>query len=144
MAKNAIKTQVTDADVVEFLNNVEDPRKRADSFTVLEMMREITGEEPKMWGPTIVGFGQYHYKYASGHEGDMCITGFSPRKQALTVYITAGFEEYDELMAKLGKHTDQYSSCLYIKRLSDVDLNVLRELVTKSIRTYEGDMTRND
>jgi Domain of unknown function (DU1801) len=132
MAKNEIKTQVTDADVVEFLNNVEDPRKRADSFTILEMMRDITGEEPKMWGPTIVGFGQYHYKYASGHEGDMCIVGFSPRKQALTVYISTDFEQYDALMAKLGKHTTS-KACLYIKRLSDVDLNVLRELVTKSV-----------
>ena len=86
----------------------------------LELMREVTGEEPKMWGPSIVGFGSYHYKYASGREGDAFLTGFSPRKQNLVVYILAGFEQYDELMAKLGKHTTG-SSCLYIKRLADVE-----------------------
>lgn len=130
--KNENKTQVTDADVVEFLNNVEDSRKRDDSFTVLEMMREISGEEPKMWGPAIVGFGSVHYKYATGREGDMPVVGFSPRKQALTLYIANDFEHYDDLMQKLGKHTTG-KACLYIKRLSDIDTNVLRELVTKSV-----------
>lgn len=130
MAEN--KTKPTGVDVVEFLNNVPDERKRQDAFVVLEMMRDITGEEPKMWGPTMVGFGSYHYKYASGREGDYFITGFSPRKQNLTLYIMAGFEQYDELMAKLGKYTTG-SSCLYIKRLSDVDQTVLRELVAKSV-----------
>jgi hypothetical protein len=131
-AKNENKTQVTDADVFEFLNSVEDPRKREDSFTVLEMMREVTGEEPKMWGTAIVGFGTSHYKYASGREGDMPLVGFSPRKQALTLYITSDFERYDDLMQKLGKHTTS-KACLYVKRLSDIDLDVLRELTTKSV-----------
>ena len=129
MAEN--KTVPTDSDVMEFLNNVENERRRQDSLVVLEMMREVTGEEPQMWGSSIVGFGSYHYKYESGREGDMPLTGFSPRKQALTLYIMAGFEQYDELMAKLGKHTTG-AACLYIKRLSDIDMDVLRELVTKS------------
>lgn len=130
MAEN--KTKATDADVLEFINNVPDERKRQDALVVLELMREVTGEEPKMWGPSIVGFGSYHYKYASGREGDAPNTGFSPRKQALTLYIMGGFERYDELMAKLGKHTTG-SSCLYVKRLSDIDQNVLRELVAQSV-----------
>jgi hypothetical protein len=95
-------------------------------------MREISGEEPKMWGPSIVGFGSVHYKYASGREGDMPITGFSPRKQNLTLYVIGDFEQCEELLAKLGKHTTG-AVCLYIKRLSDIDQNVLRELVTKSV-----------
>lgn len=130
MAEN--KTQVTDADVMEFLNNVADARKREDALTVRALMAEVTGEEPKMWGGSIVGFGTYHYKYASGREGDMPLTGFSPRKQALTLYIMGGFEQYDDLLAKLGKHTTG-SACLYIKRLADVDMGVLRELVTRSV-----------
>lgn len=130
MAEN--KTKPTDADVIGFLNNVPDERKRQDAFAVLEMMREVTGEEPKMWGPSIVGFGSYHYKYASGREGDAILTGFSPRKQNLVLYIVAGFGEYEELMAKLGKHTTG-SSCLYVKRLADLDQAVLRELVAKSV-----------
>src|SRR5687768_9427387 len=111
MAEN--KTKATDADVYEFINNVPDERKRQDSLDLVELMREVTGEEPKMWGSSIVGFGSYHYKYASGREGDAALTGFSPRKQNLTLYITAGFEQYDDLMQKLGKHTTG-KSCLYI------------------------------
>ncbi|MCC6455562.1 MAG: DUF1801 domain-containing protein [Caldilineaceae bacterium] len=130
MAEN--KTKATDADVVEFINNVPDERKRQDSFALLELMREVTGEEPKMWGSSIVGFGSYHYKYTSGREGDAGLTGFSPRKQNLTIYITSGFDQYADLMQKLGKHTTG-KSCLYVKRLSDIDLNVLRELVQKSV-----------
>ena len=130
MAEN--KTQATDASVMAFINSVPDESKRQDCLAVLEMMREVTGEEPVMWGSTIVGFGAYHYKYASGREGDMALTGFSPRKQALTIYITSGFDHYEDLMARLGKHTTG-SSCLYVKRLSDIDLNVLRELVAKSV-----------
>jgi hypothetical protein len=136
MAEN--KTRPTDADVFEFLNSVPDERKRQDSFTVLEMMREATGEEPVMWGSSIVGFGSYHYKYDSGREGDMPIIGFSPRKQNLTLYIMmGGFERYDELMAKLGKHTTSVS-CLYIKRLSDIDMEVLRALVEESVANMKS------
>lgn len=130
MAEN--KTKATDADVLEFLNSVTDERKRQDALAVMELMQEVTGEKPTMWGSSIVGFGSYHYKYASGREGDSCLTGFSPRKQNLVLYIMGGFEQYDALMAKLGKHTTG-SACLYIKRLSDLDLGVLRELVAESV-----------
>jgi hypothetical protein len=130
MAEN--KTKPTNIDVLEFINNVPDERKRQDSLTLLELMREVTGEEPVMWGSSIVGFGSYHYKYASGREGDAPLAGFSPRKQALTLYIMAGFEHYDDLTQKLGKHTTG-SSCLYVKRLSDIDQDVLRQMVTRSV-----------
>jgi hypothetical protein len=126
------KTKPTEVDVLEFINNVPDARKREDALALLGLMREVTGEEAVMWGPSIIGFGNYHYKYASGREGDMALTGFSPRKQNLVIYITAGFEQYDDLMAKLGKHTTG-SSCLYVKRLTDIDQTVLRELVAKSV-----------
>lgn len=127
-----VKTKVNDASVEAFLNGVEDEKKRRDSFAVLQLMQEVTGEEPKMWGPSIVGFGSYHYKYASGREGDWMLTGFSPRKQALTLYIMAGFKRYEELMARLGKYKTG-KSCLYVKKLEDVDLPTLRELVRGSV-----------
>ena len=130
MAEN--KTQPTDADVEAFLNAVDNERKRADSFAILKMMKEVTGEEPVMWGPSIVGFGSVHYKYASGHEGDMGLTGFSPRKANLTLYITDGFDKYGDLLARLGKHKTSVS-CLYINKLADVDQDVLRELVRRSV-----------
>jgi hypothetical protein len=96
-------------------------------------MKKITKEEPKMWGPSIIGFGSYHYKYASGREGDFFLTGFSPRKQSLTLYIISGFKRYDELMKKLGKHKTG-SSCLYINKLEDVDMKVLKTLITESVK----------
>ena len=130
MAEN--KTQPTDADVEAFLNAVPGERKRADSFAVLEMMKEVTGEEPVMWGPSIVGFGSVHYQYDSGREGDMGLTGFSPRKANLTLYITDGFDKYGDLLARLGKHKTSVS-CLYINKLADVDQDVLRELVRRSV-----------
>jgi hypothetical protein len=126
------KTQPTDADVEAFLNAVDNERKRADSFAILKMMKEVTGEEPVMWGPSIVGFGSVHYKYASGREGDMGLTGFSPRKANLTLYITDGFDKYGDLLARLGKHKTSVS-CLYINKLADVDQDVLRELVQRSV-----------
>ena len=128
-----LKTQKNDASVEDFLNNVSDAKKREDSFAVFELMREVTGEEPAMWGTNIVGFGSYHYKYASGREGDWPLAGFAPRKRELTLYIMAGFERYEELLAKLGKHKTGVS-CLYIKRLADVDPTVLKELVSASVR----------
>lgn len=127
-----LKTQPNDMSVEEFLNGVADERKRLDCFTLLEMMKAVTGQEPRMWGDSIVGFGTYHYQYASGREGDWFVTGFSPRKQNLTLYIMAGFDRYDELLQQLGKHTTG-KSCLYVKRLGDVDLAVLRELVQLSV-----------
>lgn len=131
MAEN--KTRPTDQDVVEFLNGVEHKTRRADGFALLEMMKEITGEEAVMWGSSIVGFGSYHYKYASGREGDMPLVGFSPRKQSMTVYIMPGFDEYDDMLAQLGKHKTG-KSCLYVNKLADVDQDVLRRLVR---RAYE-------
>jgi hypothetical protein len=127
-----LKTKQNDQSVEAFLNRVDDERKRADSFAILEMMKQITGLEPKMWGDSIVGFGSYHYRYETGREGDMPIIGFSPRKQNLTLYIMPGFGQYEALMAKLGKHTTG-KSCLYIKKLADVDLDVLKELVRHSV-----------
>jgi hypothetical protein len=129
MAK--IKTTQNDASVEDFLNSVENERKRKDSFAILELMRKVTGEEPKMWGTSIVGFGSYKYKYASGHEGEAALTGFSPRKQNLMLYIMAGFDNFEALRAKLGKHKTG-KACLYINKLDDVDIPTLRKLVKES------------
>jgi hypothetical protein len=126
------KTKENDQNVEAFLNSVVDEKKRQDSFVILDLMKQVTGLTPKMWGSSMVGFGRYHYKYASGHEGDAFLTGFSPRKQNLTIYIMAGFEQYDELMKKLGKYRTG-KSCLYIKKIEDIDLEVLKELVGQSV-----------
>lgn len=126
-----LKTKQTDESVEDFLNRVPDEKKRKDSFAILELMKDVTKMEPKMWGTSLVGFGSYHYKYASGHEGDAGMVGFSPRKQYLTIYIVPGFDNYGDLLKKLGKYTIG-KSCLYIKRLEDVDQDVLRELVKKA------------
>ncbi|MCP4422765.1 MAG: DUF1801 domain-containing protein [Chloroflexi bacterium] len=126
-----LKTKKTDESVEAFLHSVENEKRRMDAFQVLDLMKEVTGEDPKMWGSSIVGFGEYHYKYKSGREGDWFLTGFSPRKQNLTLYIMSGFTEYDELMTNLGKFTTG-KSCLYIKKIEDVDLPTLKKLVEKS------------
>jgi hypothetical protein len=126
------KTKKTDASVAEFLESVADERTRKDSQTILEIMREESGDEPSMWGESIVGFGSYHYVYASGREGDWFLIGFSPRKQNLTLYLTYGFEKHDDLLNRLGKHSTG-KACLYVKRLEDIDLSVLRQLVRLSI-----------
>lgn len=131
MAKNENKTTENDASVDDFLNSIQDEKKRADSFEVKAMMERITGFPAKMWGNSIVGFDTYHYKYESGREGDMLKVGFSPRSTALTLYIIAGFKRYDELMQKLGKYKTG-KSCLYIKKLEDVDKNVLETLIEES------------
>ncbi len=128
----SLKTQPYDRDISEFLSKVEEPQKREDCFTLLELMKEETGEEPQYWHNNMVGFGQYHYRYATGTEGDWFLTGFSPRKQSLTIYIMAGFERYDELMTNLGKYKTG-KSCLYVKHLSDIDQKILRELVSESV-----------
>ena len=127
-----LKTKVNDADVVAFLNGVADERKRQDCFAVLDLMQRITGAEPKMWGASIVGFGAYHYVYATGNSGDWLLTGFAPRAQNITLYIISGFDQYQELMARLGKYKTG-KSCLYVKRLADVDLTVLEQLVAASV-----------
>ncbi len=131
MAEN--KTKATRASVTAFINSIEDKQKRADARKVATMMRKATGKRAKMWGASIVGYGTYHYKYESGREGDFMITGFSPRRQALTVYILAGFGRFDTLMGKLGKYKTG-KSCLYIKRLSDVDEKVLEKLIDGSVK----------
>ena len=126
------KTKKTDASVEAFLDAVADPRRREDAGAVLALMKRITGEVPKMWGPSIVGFGSYTYTYASGRTGDWPIVGFSPRKQALTLYVMPGFEKDADLMKRLGKHKTG-KSCLYLNRLADVDAGVLEELVRRSV-----------
>ncbi len=127
------KTQPTKESVSGFLKKVSDKDRREDCLKVLEIMKDVTGEEPKMWGSSIVGFGRYHYKYESGREGESMITGFSPRKGDLTLYIMGGFEPVSDLMARLGKHKIG-KSCLYLKKLADVDAGVLRKIVEKSVK----------
>lgn len=132
-----LKTKVNKASVDKFIKSIKDEQTRDDCFKIVEIMQKATKAEPKMWGKSIVGFGAYHYKYASGREGDWFLAGFSPRKQNLTLYIMSGFDEYDALLKKLGKHSTG-KSCLYIKRLGDVDMKVLKELVTKSVKHMQG------
>jgi hypothetical protein len=127
-----LKTKVNKASVDKFLKGIKDEQKREDSYKILDIMQKVTKAEPKMWGASIIGFGSYHYKYASGREGDWFVTGFSPRKQNLTLYIMSGFDEYNNLLKKLGKYTTA-KSCLYIKKLNDVDIKTLKELVTQSV-----------
>ena len=135
MAKKVeLKTKVNAASVEGFLNSVTDEQKREDCFEILKIMKQVTKEAPKMWGSSIVGFGSYHYKGASGREGDWLLTGFSPRKQNLTLYIMGGFDSHKDLLKKLGKYKTSVG-CLYIKKLDDVDKKVLKELVAESVKT---------
>ena len=127
-----LKTKPTNKSVENFLKKVEHPTKREDSFKILEIMKEITQEKPVMWGDSIVGFGSYRYKYASGREGDWPLVGFSPRKQNLALYIMSGFDKYDEILKKLGKFKTG-KSCLYINKLKDVDMQSLKELIIESV-----------
>jgi hypothetical protein len=127
------KTRETAASVEEFLNGIENRTRREDGLAMLELMREVTGEQARMWGSSIVGFGSYHYVYESGREGDAMLTGFSPRKQNLAIYVMPGFSAYDSLLDKLGKHKTG-KSCLYINKLADVDLKVLRTLLRRSVQ----------
>jgi hypothetical protein len=131
MAK--LKTQETGRSVTRFLEGVSDKQQREDSFALVELLRQVTKAEPKMWGSSIVGFGSYHYVYDSGHEGDSCLVGFSPRKPSISVYIMGGSERHAELLKKLGKFK-MAKGCLYIKRLEDVHLPTLKALVRESVR----------
>lgn len=135
MAK--IKTTETLKSVVDFINSVSDEIKRKDSFQIIKIMQKLTGCEPKMWGPSIVGFGRYHYKYDSGHEGDMPLAAFSPRSTAIVVYLAEHFEDKDELLKNLGK-SKTGKVCLYIKRLDDIDISVLEKMILNSIRNTES------
>ncbi len=131
-----LKTKVNAASVEDFLNSVTDQQKREDSFEILKLMEQVTKEAPKMWGTSIVGFGSYHYKGASGREGDWFMTGFSPRKQNLTLYLMGGFDQHKDLLQKLGKYKTSVG-CLYIQKLADVDKKVLKELVAGSVKTMQ-------
>jgi len=126
------KTKPTTVKIEDFLESVPSTLRREDACRVMSMMEEITGEKPVMWGPSIIGFGTYHYTYESGHEGDACIAGFSPRKANLVIYLTSGFADKNELVEKLGKHKAS-KSCLYINKLSDIDLSVLEQLVRHDV-----------
>lgn len=127
-----IKTKVNDASVEDFINSVENEKRRQDGFVLLEMFTELTGQPAKMWGASIIGFGMYHYKSErSSQEGDWPLSGFSPRKQNLTLYIMNDFSNYTDLLQKLGKHKVS-RGCLYINKLEDVDMDVLKQLVRKS------------
>jgi hypothetical protein len=128
-----LKTKRTGASVDAFLDGVTDAGRRQDCLALLGIMKRATDAEPEMWGSSIVGFGRYHYRYASGREGDWFLTGFSPRKRDLTLYVMAGFERYEELLARLGTYRTG-KSCLYVKRLSDLDLGVLEKLVSRSVQ----------
>ena len=127
-----LKTKITKASAKDFIEKVADEKKKQDSLVLLKMFQDVTGEKPKMWGTSIIGFGSYHYKSEkSSQEGDWPLTGFSPRKQNLTIYIMCGFADYGDLLKKLGKHKISVG-CLYINKLSDVDTGVLKQLIKKS------------
>lgn len=135
-SKSGPKTRTTATSAEAFIAGLSDERRRDESRTLLKIMRQVTGEKPVMWGPSIIGFGTYHYKYASGREGDWPRAGFSPRKQAMTVYVMPGFQKQTKLLERLGPHTTGVS-CLYLRRLDAVDLGVLREIVAYSMRVME-------
>ena len=128
----ANKTQPTEVDPSEFIDAIEHDTRREDAKVLLELMGRLTGCEPKMWGPTIVGFGRYHYKYESGREGDWLMVGFSPRKANQVIYLMPGYHDLDDQLARLGKHKIG-KSCLYINKLADVDLAVLEEMVQHAL-----------
>lgn len=130
MADN--KTQITAVDPLEFLEAVGHETRRADGLKLHHMFTDITGWAPKMWGPTIIGYGEYHYKYDSGREGDFLATGFSPRKTNLSIYVMPGYQDLDEELSRLGKHK-MGASCLYINKLADVNMDVLREIIRKGL-----------
>lgn len=132
-----LKTKPNNESVKGFIDNVLDDKKREDCYIILKLMKKITSKKPVMWGPSIIGFGKYHYKYDSGREGDFFLTGFSPRKQNLTIYIMSGFSKFDELLSKLGKFKTA-KSCLYIKHLDDINLNILEELIAASVKYMEN------
>lgn len=133
MAKTDNKTKETAASVDAYIAAVADPNQRADAEKICALMKRLSGEPATMWGPTIIGFGRYHYRYDSGREGEMCRIGFSPRKGQSVLYLIDGFEGHAELMARLGKHKTG-KSCLYVKRLSDIDETVLEEICVRSLQ----------
>lgn len=127
-----LKTKENDASVIEFIENVENPKKREDAYQLLDLFTETTGYQAKMWGPSIIGFGAYHYKYDSGHEGDAPLVGFSPRKAKISLYFATGDTKREELLKKFGKHTSG-KACVYINKVADIDVTILKELIKQSI-----------
>lgn len=131
------KTKPTVQSVEDFLNAIPDEQKRADAFAIVKLMKQVTRFKPTMWGSSIVGFGRYHYKYASGHEGDSCLVGFSPRKQNFTLYLMLGVADYSDLLNKLGKYKTG-KGCLYINKLADVDVPTLKELIKQAVKQLKA------
>jgi hypothetical protein len=127
-----LKTKETDSSVIEFIENVDSPKKREDAYKLLDIFTETSGYEAKMWGPSIIGFGKYHYKYDSGHEGDAPLVGFSPRKAKISLYFATGDTKREELLKDFGKHTTG-KECVYINKMADIDEDVLKALITQSI-----------
>jgi len=134
MSKYKAKTIETSKSVIAFIRRVPDQQKQKDSFAIIEIMKEVSGLEPKMWGPSIIGFGNYHYQYESGHEGDAPLAGFSPRKNAIVLYFASSFPKKEELLKKLGKYKASMVSCVYIKKLEDIDIAILKKLIANSIK----------
>ncbi|OCA84170.1 hypothetical protein A8F94_15730 [Bacillus sp. FJAT-27225] len=128
-----LKTKETDSSVIEFIETVDSPKKREDAYKLLDIFAETTGYEAKMWGPSIIGFGKYHYKYATGHEGDAPLVGFSPRKAKISLYFAPGETKRDQLLEKFGKHTTG-KACVYINKVADIDKEVLKELIIESVK----------
>ena len=131
MAKN--KTAETNVSVMDFLKGVKDETKRNDSLMLADIIKKQTGIEPKMWGPSIVGFGSYHYKYDSGHEGDSPLVAFSPRASAIVIYLSGNFEKREELLEKLGKHKTE-KGCVYVKKLEDINVDILQKMIANHIK----------
>lgn len=132
MASYEQKTKETDSSVIEFIERVESVKKREDAYKLLEIFEQVSGFEAKMWGPSIIGFGSYHYKYATGHEGDAPLAGFSPRKAKISLYFATGDTKRDAILERFGKHTSG-KACVYINKVDDIDVAVLKELITQSI-----------
>ena len=128
-----LKTKETDNSVIEFIENVENPKKREDAYKLLDIFTETTGLKAKMWGPSIIGFGSYHYKYASGHEGDAAIVGFSPRKAKISLYLTSTDDVREKLLSELGKHTSG-KMCVYVNKVADIDVEVLKEFILETVK----------
>ncbi len=127
-----LKTKENNQSVLEFIENVESPKKREDAYRLLDIFSDVTGYKAKMWGPSMIGFGKYHYKYASGHEGDAPLVGFSPRKAKISLYFAPGESKRDELLKRFGKHTTG-KACVYINKVADIDEEVLKELIAASV-----------
>lgn len=132
-----LKTKETDRSVIEFIEQVESPKKRADAYQLLDIFTQTTGYEAKMWGPSIIGFGSYHYKYPTGHEGDAPLVGFSPRKAKISLYFATGDDRRKELLDTFGKHTSG-KACVYINKVADVDVNVLKKLIVQSVEFLQN------